>query len=102
MDVNTTLYIFISRDLEDAEDIFYDLYEEDIWVVAEEYMTSEEDNVYGLTISLEVDNKTNRVKYQTINVSIETEDEEIFEFEVTDIELDNAAIDLLLSKASVL
>lgn len=95
---DTTLYVFISNNLEDAEDIFYDLYEEDIWVVAEEYMTSEEDTVYGLTINLEVDNKTKKVKYKTISISIESEDEELCEYEINDIELDDKMVKVLLEK----
>ena len=95
---DTTLYVFISNNLEDAEDIFYDLYEEDIWVVAEEYMTSEEDTVYGLTINLEVDNKTKKVKYKTISIGIESEDEELCEYEINDIELDDKMVKVLLEK----
>ena len=51
---DSILYTFVSENLDDAEDIFYDLYGEDIRDVAKEYMMSDRDTLYGLSVSLEL------------------------------------------------
>lgn len=91
------LYTFVSENLDDAEEIFYDLYGDDIHNVAKEYMSSDRDTLYGLSIALEVNKATNKVEYKTVSLGIES-DSDLTEYEVADIELDDEIIELLLSK----
>ena len=91
------LYTFVSESLDDAEEIFYDLYGDDIHNVAKEYMSSDRDTLYGLIVSLEVNKRTNKVEYKAISLGIES-DSDLTEYEVADIELDDEIIELLLSK----
>ena len=94
---DSILYTFVSENLDDAEEIFYDLYDDDIHNVAKEYMSSDRDNLYGLSIALEVNKATNKVEYKTIRLGIES-DSDLTEYEVADIELDDEIVELLLSK----
>lgn len=94
---DSILYTFVSENLDDAEEIFYDLYDDDIHNVAKEYMSSDRDTLYGLSIALEVNKATNKVEYKTIRFGIES-DSDLIEYEVADIELDDEIVELLLSK----
>lgn len=94
---DSILYTFVSENLDDAEEIFYDLYDDDIHNVAKEYMSSDRDSLYGLSIALEVNKATNKVEYKTIRLGIES-DSDLTEYEVADIELDDEIVELLLSK----
>ena len=94
---DSILYTFVSENLDDAEEIFYDLYDDDIHNVAKEYMSSDRDTLYGLSIALEVNKATNKVEYKTIRLGIES-DSDLTEYEVADIELDDEIVELLLSK----
>jgi hypothetical protein len=94
---DSVLYTFVSESLDDAEDIFYELYGEDIRDVAKEYMMSDRDTLYGLSVSLEVNKETNEVEYKTVSLGIES-DADLTEYEVADIELDDEIVELLLSK----
>ena len=94
---DSILYTFVSENLDDAEEIFYDLYDDDIHNVAKEYMSSDRDTLYGLSIALEVNKATNKVEYKTIRFGIES-DSDLTEYEVADIELDDEIVELLLSK----
>ncbi len=94
---DSILYTFVSESLDDAEEIFYDLYDDDIHNVAKEYMSSDRDTLYGLSIALEVNKATNKVDYKTISLGIES-DSDLTEYEVADIELDDEIVELLLSK----
>lgn len=94
---DSVLYTFVSESLDDAEDIFYDLYGEDIRDVAKEYMMSDRDTLYGLSVSLEVNKESNEVEYKTVSLGIES-DADLTEYEVADIELDDEIVELLLSK----
>ena len=85
---DSILYTFVSENLDDAEEIFYDLYDDDIHNVAKEYMSSDRDTLYGLSIALEVNKATNKVEYKTIRLGIES-DSDLTEYEVADIELDD-------------
>lgn len=94
---DSILYTFVSENLDDAEEIFYDLYDDDIHNVSKEYMSSDRDTLYGLSIALEVNKATNEVEYKTIRLGIES-DSDLTEYEVADIELDDEVVELLLSK----
>ena len=94
---DSILYTFGSENLDDAEEIFYDLYDDDVHNVAKEYMSSDRDTLYGLSIALEVNKTTNKVEYKTIRLGIES-DSDLTEYEVADIELDDEIVELLLSK----
>lgn len=90
-------YTFVSENLDDAEEIFYDLYGDDIHSVAKEYMSSDRDTLYGFSITLEINKTTNKVEYKTVRLGIES-DSDLTEYEVADIELDDEIVELLLSK----
>ena len=94
---DSILYTFVSENLDDAEEIFYDLYDDDIHNIAKEYMSSDRDSLYGLSIALEVNKATNKVEYKTIRLGIES-DSDLTEYEVADIDLDDEIVELLLSK----
>ena len=95
----TTEYVFLCEDLEHAKKVFFNLYEEDIENFAEERTFEEDYTINGCVIILEINNETKAVENVCISVQI-TADEELLELEPADIELDEEAIKLLLSKVN--
>lgn len=95
---NSNCYMFITENIEDAEELFYDLYEDDIYSVAADYK-SEDDKVCGIVISVEL-GKNNEVDCVLLSIAIEIDDE-ITEFEIAEIELDDDSVEILLNKIGV-
>lgn len=95
----TTEYVFLCEDLGHAKDVFFNLYEENIEDFVEERTFEEEYTINGCVIILEINNETKAVENVCLSVQI-TADEELLELEPADIELDEKAIKLLLSKVS--
>ena len=93
----STCYVFTSKNIDDAADIFYELYEDDIESVAVDYKLSDEDVVMGVVVALEVNDITKNVTSVLLSISIETDGEEC-EYEVTEIELDEESIEVLMDK----
>lgn len=89
-------YIFITDNIKDAEDLFYDLYEDDIYSVAEDYKSEDEDTVCGISISVEL-GKDDEVECVLLSIAIES-GSEICEYEIAEIELDEDSIEILLGK----
>lgn len=95
---DTILYTFITENLEDASEIFYEYYEEDL----EEYISYQGLDNYGelkgITVYLEINKETNNLEQATIGIQFETEDEELMEEECNEIEIDEDIVELLLTK----
>ena len=95
---DTILYTFITENLEDAKEIFYEYYEEDL----EDYINYQGlDNygeVKGLTVYLEINKETNNLEQATIGIQFETDNEDLLEEECNEIEIDEDIVELLLTK----
>lgn len=91
-------YYFCCEDLECAEKIFFELYEEDIFDYAQEnYGDEEEYEVVGCTICFEVDVFTKEIETITITATIECNGEWIDIFPA-EIELDEELVKELWEK----
>ena len=93
----TTEYCFICEDLDHAKNVFFNLCEEDMDNFAEERAVADEYEVTSCVIILEMNNETKTAENISISVQVEV-DGELYELEPTDIELDEEAIGMLLSK----
>lgn len=95
----TTEYCFICEDLDHAKNVFFNLCEEDMDNFAEERAVADEYEITGCIIILEMNNETEVAENIYISVQVEVDDE-LYELEPTDIELDEEAIGVLLSKVN--
>ena len=95
---DTTLYTFITESLEDAKDLFYEYYNEDLEDYIDFQGLCDFGDVKCITIYLEIQKETNILEQASIGIQFETEDEELEEIECQEIELDEETIELLLSK----
>lgn len=95
---DSIIYTFITENLEDASEIFYEYYEEDL----EEYISYQGLNNYGelkgITVYLEINKETNGLEQATIGIQFETDDENLIEEECNEIEIDEDIVELLLAK----
>lgn len=95
---DSMLYTFISENLEDAKEIFYEYYEEDL----EEYISYQGLDNYGelkgITVYLEINKETNNLEQATIGIQFETDNEDLLEEECNEIEIDEDIVELLLTK----
>lgn len=94
-----TDYYFTTEGLENAQDLFYDLYEEDIEDYAYERLWGDEGEyeINATIICLSVSNKTGKVKYKTIAPEIKLKDGRLRGLEDADIVLKKKFVDELMS-----
>ena len=95
---DTTLYTFITESLEDAKDLFYEYYNEDLEEYVDFQGLCEFGDVKGITVYLEMQKETNIIEQASIGIQFKTEEDELEEIECQEIEIDEDTLELLLSK----
>lgn len=93
-----TEYYFAAEGLKNAQDLFYDLYEEDIEDYIQERIWDDEEEykVTAAILCLTVSNKTGKVKYATLSPQIEYVSGESLELEDCDVKLKKKFVDELM------
>ena len=96
-----TEYYFATEGLKNAQNLFYDLYEEDIEDYIQERIWDDEEEyeVTAAILCLTINNKTGNVKHTTLSPQIEYESGESLELEDCDVRLKKKFINELMTLA---